>query len=140
MDTEFELKIHGDAPPGNFGLFIARVDDSFTGAPTLPTDTLRLPPPSTTLAWGRRYLPKYFAKPSSTMHEWLGAQLDAFRKERGTKVNLIGPRGSAKSTIATLCYVLRAAVEGWEPYIWIVFRHNSAGANASRQREDGTHR
>jgi predicted phage terminase large subunit-like protein len=33
---------------------------------------------------------------------------------------LIGPRGSAKSTIATLCYVLRAAVEGWERYIWIV--------------------
>jgi predicted phage terminase large subunit-like protein len=35
-------------------------------------------------------------------------------------VNVVGPRGSAKSTIATLCYVLRAAVEGWEPYIWIV--------------------
>ena len=27
---------------------------------------------------------------------------------------------SAKSTVATLCYVLRAALEGWEPYIWIV--------------------
>jgi predicted phage terminase large subunit-like protein len=42
------------------------------------------------------------------------------RANRGTKVNVIGPRGSAKSTIATLCHVLHAAVEGWERYIWIV--------------------
>jgi hypothetical protein len=73
-----------------------------------------------TLEWGRAYLPNYFAKPPSAMHEWLGRQLDTMRVERGLKVNLIGPRGSAKSTIASLCYVLRAAVEGWEPYIWIV--------------------
>ena len=44
----------------------------------------------------------------------------ALRTVRGSKVNVIGPRGSAKSTIATLCYVLQAAVEGWERYIWIV--------------------
>ena len=47
-------------------------------------------------------------------------QLNTLHTHRGSKINLIGPRGSAKSTIATLCYVLRAAVEGWEPYIWIV--------------------
>jgi predicted phage terminase large subunit-like protein len=72
------------------------------------------------LDWGRYYLPNHFAKPPSAMHEWLGAQLEQFRENRGTKLNLIGPRGSAKSTIATLCYVLRVAVEGWEPYVWIV--------------------
>ena len=76
--------------------------------------------PSTTLAWGRTFLPAHFAKPASTMHEWLGERLDTLQIERGTKINLIGPRGSAKSTIATLCYVLRAALEGWEPYIWII--------------------
>jgi hypothetical protein len=76
--------------------------------------------PSTTLAWGRAYLPAHFAKPASRMHEWLGAELDSLRTSRGCKVNVIGPRGSAKSTIATLCYVLRTAVEGWERYIWIV--------------------
>jgi predicted phage terminase large subunit-like protein len=65
-------------------------------------------------------LEAHFDKPSSAMHCWLGAQLDALRVERGTKINLIGPRCSAKSTVVTLCYVLRAAVEGWEPYIWIV--------------------
>ena len=76
--------------------------------------------PATTLEWGRVLLPRHFAKAPSAMHEWLGAQLDSFRAQRGSKVNVVGPRGSAKSTIATLCYVLRAAVEGWEPYIWIV--------------------
>lgn len=74
----------------------------------------------TTLEWGRAMLPRHFAKAPSAMHEWLGGQLDSFRDQRGVKVNVVGPRGSAKSTIATLCYVLRAAVEGWEPYIWIV--------------------
>lgn len=33
---------------------------------------------------------------------------------------MLGPRGGAKSTIGTLALPLRAAVEGWEPYIWIV--------------------
>src|SRR5262249_6319429 len=51
---------------------------------------------------------------------WLEEQLSGLHLQRGTKVNLIGPRGSAKSTIVTLAYVLQAAVEGWEPYIWIV--------------------
>lgn len=76
--------------------------------------------PDEILAWGRQYLENHFAKPPSRMHEWLGAELDALHENRGTKINVIGPRGSAKSTIATLCYVLRAAVEDWERYIWIV--------------------
>ncbi len=77
-------------------------------------------PPDSTLAWGRQILASHFAQPPSLMHEWLGAQLDTLDVARGSKINLIGPRGSAKSTIATLCYVLRAAVENWERYIWIV--------------------
>jgi predicted phage terminase large subunit-like protein len=76
--------------------------------------------PDTTLAWGRKFLPAYFVQPASLMHEWLGEQLDSIHVLRGSKINLVGPRGSAKSTIATLCYVLRAALEGWERYIWIV--------------------
>jgi predicted phage terminase large subunit-like protein len=72
------------------------------------------------LAWGRRLLPHYFAKPPSLMHRWLADELDAMTGQRGTKLNVIGPRGGAKSTLGTLAYVLRAAVEGWEPYIWII--------------------
>ena len=80
----------------------------------------RRDPDMTTLEWGYIYLPEHFSKPVSSMHRWLGRELDTLRTDRGSKINLIGPRGSAKSTVATLCYVLRAAVEGWEPYIWIV--------------------
>jgi predicted phage terminase large subunit-like protein len=36
------------------------------------------------------------------------------------KINVIGPRGAAKSTLGTLAWPLRAALEGREPYIWIV--------------------
>jgi len=78
------------------------------------------PPPEGTLDWGREYLAEYFVRPSSVMHDWLAGQLDAMQEHRGAKINVIGPRGSAKSTVATLCYVLRAAVEEWEKYIWIV--------------------
>lgn len=72
------------------------------------------------LPWGKSFLTAHFASEPSLMHLWLGNELNSLHKNRGSKINLIGPRGSAKSTIATLCYVLRAAVEGWERYIWIV--------------------
>jgi len=72
------------------------------------------------LDWARQYLPDHLTRPASTMHRWLARQLDLMWHRRGTKLNLLGPRGGAKSTIATLAYVLRAAVEGWEPYVWIV--------------------
>ena len=72
------------------------------------------------LDWSRHYLPHYFRLAPSNMHRWLGEQLDAARHERGTKLNVIGPRGSAKSTVATLAYALRCAVEGSEQYIWII--------------------
>jgi predicted phage terminase large subunit-like protein len=72
------------------------------------------------LAWGRTYLPDHFTRPPSTMHHWLAGQLEAMRVARGTKLNVLGPRGGAKSTIGTLAYPLRSAVEKREPYVWIV--------------------
>ena len=73
-----------------------------------------------TLKWGQRYLAAHFSKPPSEMHRWMGRQFDFLREQPGGKINVIGPRGGAKSTIATLCYVLRVAIEGEESYIWIV--------------------
>lgn len=73
-----------------------------------------------TLAWGRRYLSRHFLRAPSRMHFWLGEQLDELHEYRGSKINVIGPRGGAKSTIGSLCYVLRMALEAKEPYIWIV--------------------
>jgi len=72
------------------------------------------------LAWGRKYLPDHFSLPPSDMHRWLAEQLDASHTHRGTKINVLGPRCGAKSTIGTLALPLRAAVECWENYIWIV--------------------
>jgi predicted phage terminase large subunit-like protein len=72
------------------------------------------------LAWGRQYLPRYFSRPSSRMHLWLARWLDTMRVIRGVKLNVLAPRSGAKSTLGTLTFLLRAALEGSEPYIWIV--------------------
>ena len=72
------------------------------------------------LAWGQKYLPDHFSLPPSNMHRWLAEQIDAAHTHRGTKINVLGPRGGAKSTIGTLALPLRAAVERRERYIWIV--------------------
>jgi predicted phage terminase large subunit-like protein len=72
------------------------------------------------IEWGRCLLPAYFRLPPSRMHLWLSDELDRLADARGMKLNVLGPRGSAKSTLGTLAYVLRAAVEGREPYIWII--------------------
>jgi len=76
--------------------------------------------PASLVEWGQYYLPRHFHRRPSAMHVWLAEQFDAMRFERGAKLNVVGPRGGAKSTVATLACALRAAVEGWEPYIWIV--------------------
>ncbi len=72
------------------------------------------------LQWGQHYLADHFTRPPSGMHIWLSKQLDGLHRSRGGKLNVLGPRGSAKSTLGTLAYVLCVAVENLEPYIWIV--------------------
>ena len=54
------------------------------------------------------------------MHCWLASQLDLLHTHRGTKLNVLAPRASAKSTIAALAFPLREILAGHEPYIWIV--------------------
>ena len=74
----------------------------------------------TLLEWGRRMLPEYFTRAPSQMHLWISTWLERLAERRGLKLNLLGPRGSAKSTFVTLAYVLRCALESREPYIWIL--------------------
>lgn len=93
------------------------VGAAFAGQPSEPAEP-RCDEPL--LGWGRRLLPNHFAQPPSALHAWLGERLDEMQTHRGKKVNVIGPRGAAKSTVATLGGVLRAAVDAREPYIWIV--------------------
>lgn len=70
--------------------------------------------------WAAGYLPHYYRLPSCDMHRWMQDRCDESVNQRGARVNIIGPRGHAKSTNITLAHVLREAVEGREPLIWLV--------------------
>ncbi|MGQ9606568.1 MAG: phage terminase large subunit [Thermogutta sp.] len=72
------------------------------------------------LAWCRRYLPEHFRLPPSRMHEAVASELAAMSRHRGGKLNVLAPRGSAKSTLASLGYPLWAVLEGGERYVWLV--------------------
>jgi predicted phage terminase large subunit-like protein len=79
--------------------------------------------------WSREFLPHYFSLRASPMHAWLAERADAMHEERGARINVIGPRGHAKSTVITLAHVLRSAIELREPYIWIVSDTHSQAAD-----------
>ncbi len=72
------------------------------------------------LSWTKYFLADHCKKAPSKMHCWLGKRLDRLSDERGAKLNILAPRGAAKSTIGTFAYPLRAALEELEPYIWII--------------------
>src|SRR5262245_49108124 len=102
------------------------------------------------LTWSRHFLPHYFPIPPSAMHIWLAAQLDRISSLRASNfelvsdfgfrdsnfcrpplhLNLLAPRGSAKSTLATFTFVLHQALFARHPYIWIVSdTHHQAAAH-----------
>lgn len=66
--------------------------------------------------WETRYLGNYFDSPSSAFHRKLIPLLDTFHLVRNQRVNVLGPRGSAKSTHASFALPLRNALHGIEPY------------------------
>ena len=70
--------------------------------------------------WCQTFLPEHFRKGPSLMHLWLFRWLETMHTRRGEKLNVLAPRGGAKSTIGTLAYPLRMALERCEAYIWIV--------------------
>lgn len=72
------------------------------------------------LTWSKTYLPHYFTKPPSAMHEWLAGKVHSARSNRGRSISCVGPRGGAKSTVGNLANIIRCAVEGTENYIWII--------------------
>lgn len=91
------------------------------------------------LAWGRRYLPHYFTREPSTMHRTLAVRFAEAERVRGAKLNVIGPRGGAKSTVGTLAWVLRLLVEEREPYVWIVSdTHQQAAAHLENVKKELT--
>lgn len=71
-------------------------------------------------AWARHFLAGYFPIADSSFHRWLVGELDTLHARRGTRMAVIAPRRSAKSTWSSFAYPLWCAVEGHEPYIQIV--------------------
>src|SRR5258708_3347293 len=71
-------------------------------------------------AWARHYLADYFTLPNSRFHDWLANHLRTLNMRRGTRLALVAPRGSAKSTWVSLVYPLWAAVHNQEPYILLI--------------------
>lgn len=84
--------------------------------------SIHLPPENhgTLIQWGQRFLSHYFQQPPSVMHRWIADKLDTNLLKRGTKIAVVGPRGGAKSTLASLTYPLKQAIEGREPSILII--------------------
>ncbi len=80
------------------------------------------------LPWARAFLPDHFLLPPSELHTWLAGQCDRAITDRGRMVAMIGPRGAAKSTIASLAFPLRCAVEGFDQLIWLVSETSSQAA------------
>lgn len=76
--------------------------------------------PRNLVDWARRFLPRYFTLPPSKAHRWFAETWEANASRRGFKLNFLAPRGAAKSTFGALALPLREALEGREPYIWLV--------------------
>lgn len=69
------------------------------------------------LDWAAQYLGHCFPLAPSPFHRWLGAELAGLHLKRGQRLNVLAPRGAAKSTWSTLAYPLWAALHGIEPYV-----------------------
>ena len=86
------------------------------------------------LAWSRLYLPDHFTLPPSAMHRWLGERLDPLHLNRGSKLNLIGPRGSEKhDRHVGLCASSRT--RGLGILHLDRFRHDPAGLQPPGERQ-----
>ena len=70
--------------------------------------------------WLGEMLPGHFRLRPGKMHRWMLERFAQMTHGRGARLNVMGPRGSAKSTVATLGYVLWCVAHRHEPYVWIV--------------------
>ncbi len=69
--------------------------------------------------WGAKFVPHYFFRSYSLLHITLSSVFTRLRKERGQKINIIAPRGNAKTTW-TKTAILDAITSGREKYIIII--------------------
>ncbi len=74
-------------------------------------------PKNTLIAWGKKYFPHYFEDDPSEQHLFMANRFQVIEGERGCTDVIIGPRGSAKSTIGTFLLPMWAICEDYEKYI-----------------------
>lgn len=55
--------------------------------------------------------------PGCEFHRWLSGELDGLHARRGSRLNVLAPRSSAKTTWSSFAYPLREALHYREPYI-----------------------
>ncbi len=78
-------------------------------------------PERTTLeAFARAYLAHHFPLPPSAFHAWTVAELETLHQRRGTRLDVIAPRGSAKTTWVSQAYPLYCAVHALERFILLL--------------------
>src|SRR5262245_27266231 len=70
--------------------------------------------------WAQHYLPSYFARPFSLFHVWLAERLQDLHLRRGSRMALVAPPGSAKSTWISLAYPLWVALNAYESYVLLI--------------------
>lgn len=72
------------------------------------------------IEWAKKFLPHYLGDSTTDLHRWIADWCDRSVDERNLKVNLLGPRGAAKSVYVTTAHVLRSIVEQTESLIWVI--------------------
>jgi len=75
------------------------------------------------------YFPHYNKYPDSKMHKEISEMLGKIITERGTKVAIAAPRGSAKSTLVSLQYAIYCICFKLEDFIVIVSNTQEQAAN-----------
>lgn len=79
-----------------------------------------------------RYVGSGFSRPPSRFHSWLVSELDPLHRRRGTKLNVLAPRGAAKSTWVSFAYPLKAALHEEEAFILLL---SDSGEQADKYLE-----
>lgn len=69
--------------------------------------------------WSRFFFPSYFALTPSSFHIWLADELETIADTPGSKLNVLAPRGAAKSTWITFAFIIWLVLVKKEPYIII---------------------
>ncbi len=85
------------------------------------------------LRFARTYLPAHFRLPPSPMHKEIVALLEQATTQRGARIAIAAPRGHAKSTLATLAYVLWSICYGREPFILLISNTQAQASEALSQ-------